>query len=52
MRYKGPVFEISALTREGCEGLIREIYKHIRTQQIQEQGVVDIDPRFADVTPE
>jgi GTP-binding protein len=46
MRYKGPVFEISALTREGCEPLIKEIYKHIRAQQIIEQGVVDIDPRF------
>ena len=46
MRYKGPVFEISALTREGCEPLIKEIYKHIRAQQIIEQGPVDIDPRF------
>ncbi|WP_300559452.1 Obg family GTPase CgtA [Limnohabitans sp. Rim8] len=48
MRYKGPVFQISALTREGCEPLIKEIYKHIRAQQIIEQGVVDIDPRFKD----
>ncbi len=47
MRYKGPVYEISALTREGCEALIRDIYKHIRTQQIEEQGPVDVDPRFA-----
>ncbi len=47
MRYKGPVYEISALTREGCEALIRDIYKHIRAQQIQEQGPVDFDPRFA-----
>ena len=46
MRYKGPVFQISALTREGCEPLIKEIYKHIRAQQIIEQGIVDIDPRF------
>lgn len=46
MRYKGPVFQISALTREGCEPLIKEIYQHIRAQQIVEQGVVDIDPRF------
>jgi len=46
MRYKGPVFQISALTREGCEPLIKEIYKHIRAHQIIEQGVVDIDPRF------
>jgi len=48
MRYKGPVFQISALTREGCEPLIKEIYKHIRAQQIIEQGVVDIDPRFTE----
>lgn len=52
MRYKGPVYEISALTREGCEALIRDIYKHIRAQQIEEQGPVEIDPRFADQAPE
>ena len=48
MRYKGPVFQISALTREGCEPLIKEIYKHIRAQQIIEQGIVDMDPRFTE----
>jgi len=47
MRYKGPVFQISALTREGCEGLIRDIYKHLHNQHLQEQGPVDADPRFA-----
>ena len=29
-KYKGPVYEISALTREGCENLIKDIYKHIK----------------------
>jgi GTP-binding protein len=48
MRYKGPVFQISALTREGCEPLTKEIYKHIRAQQIIEQGIVEIDPRFTE----
>ena len=52
MRYKGPVFEISALTREGCEPLIKEIYKHIKAQQIEEQGPMDIDPRFKEQEPE
>ena len=47
MRYKGPVFEISALTREGCEGLIREIYKHLHDRHLEEQGTVEVDPRFA-----
>ena len=47
MRYKGPVYEISALTREGCEALIRDIYKHIHDRHVEEQGEVEIDPRFA-----
>ena len=48
MRYKGPVYEISALTREGCEGLIRDIYKHIHDRHVEEQGSVEVDPRFAE----
>ena len=46
-KFKGPVFEISALTREGCEPLIKEIYKHIRAQQVAEQPSAEVDPRFA-----
>jgi GTP-binding protein len=46
-KYKGPVFEISALTREGCEGLIKDIYKHIKSQQVAEQPATYIDPRFS-----
>jgi len=45
-KFKGPVFEISALTREGCEPLIKEIYKYIQAQQIAELPPVEIDPRF------
>lgn len=42
-KWKGPVFEISALTREGCAGLIQAIYQHVdKAQRIVE----DIDPRF------
>ena len=43
-KWKGPVFQISALTREGCEPLIRAIYKHVATLK----NVVpdDFDPRF------
>ena len=47
-RYKGPVFEISALTREGCETLIKAVYQYVKAQQVAEQAPVDIDPRFAD----
>ncbi len=46
-KHKGPVFEISALTREGCEGLIKDIYKHIKSQQVAEQPATYIDPRFS-----
>jgi GTP-binding protein len=49
-KYKGPVFQISALTREGCEPLIKDIYKHIKAQQVSEQPPEYIDPRF--VNPE
>jgi GTP-binding protein len=45
-KYKGPVFEISALTREGCDTLVRAVYKHIKSQQISEQEPVEVDPRF------
>jgi len=43
-KWKGPVFQISALTREGCEPLIRAIYKHVASLK----NVVpdDPDPRF------
>ncbi|MBC7604918.1 MAG: GTPase ObgE [Ramlibacter sp.] len=51
-KYKGPVFEISALTREGCEQLIRDVYRHIKSQQVAEQPPVYIDPRFAGEAPE
>jgi GTPase len=51
MRYKGPVFEISALTREGCEGLIRDIFKHIHAVQESEKPYVEADPRFAGEAP-
>ena len=45
-KFKGPVFEISALTREGCESLVKEIYKHVKAQQAAEQPYVEEDQRF------
>ena len=43
-KWKGPVFEISALTREGCEALIRAVYKHVA--QLKNPLPDDPDPRF------
>jgi GTP-binding protein len=51
LKFKGPVFEISALTREGCEALIKIVYQHIKAQQTAEQTPEEIDPRFV-VDPE
>jgi GTP-binding protein len=54
--WKGRVFEISALTREGCEDLVVEIYNYLaeqrqlehraeETQMVEEaRGIVSIDP--------
>ena len=49
-KWKGPVFEISALTREGTEPLIKTIYQHVRAEQLAEiaPNPKDVDPRFAD----
>ena len=43
-KWKGPVFQISALTREGCEHLVQAIYQHVSTLK----NVIpdDPDPRF------
>ncbi len=42
-KWKGPVFEISALTREGLEPLIKAIYLHVASFQKDDQVH---DPRF------
>lgn len=47
MRFKGPVFEISALTRDGCEALVQAVFKQVQVQKQAEQDVPVVDPRFA-----
>jgi len=44
LRWKGPVFEISALTREGCDTLIRAVYQHVA--KMRNPQVALPDPRF------
>ena len=51
-RYKGPVFEISALTHEGCQPLVQAAFQHIKSRQIAEQPPVYVDPRFAGEAPQ
>ncbi len=47
MRFKGPVFEISALTRDGCEALVHAVFKQVQTQQSLEHAEPVVDPRFS-----
>ncbi len=44
LRWKGPVFEISALTREGCEPLVRAAYDHVAKHAAP--PAEERDPRF------
>ena len=48
LRFKGPVFQISALSREGCEALVKAVYQHIHAEQLAEHTPVEIDPRFTE----
>ncbi|WP_066257991.1 Obg family GTPase CgtA [Hydrogenophaga flava] len=47
LRHKGPMFEISALTREGCELLVQKICAHIAKVHEDAQAPAVVDPRFA-----
>ena len=49
LKFKGPVFEISALTREGCDYLIKTVFQHVSAQQALEQTPAAPDQRFADL---
>lgn len=48
LRFKGPVFQISALSHEGCEPLVKAVYQHVHAQQVAEHTPVEIDPRFTE----
>ncbi len=51
LKWKGPVYEISALTHDGCKPLVRDIYTHIHAEVSKEQApAVETDPRFIDLT--
>jgi GTPase len=49
LRWTGPVFEISALTREGLEPLKRAVFEHIKALRVP--PVVTVDPRFEPIDP-
>lgn len=46
LRWKGPVFQISALTRDGLEPLKRAVFEHVKS--VRAPVAVEIDQRFDD----
>jgi len=48
LKWKGPVFEISALTHEGCDALVRAVYEHV--SMLKNVVPDDPDPRFDPIT--
>jgi GTP-binding protein len=46
LRYKGPVFGISALTHEGCDALVRAVYQYLESQRMLAEPAPAADPRF------
>lgn len=47
-KWKGPVFAISGLTREGCEPLVQVIWKHVHG--LKNVVPADPDPRFTETS--
>lgn len=48
LRWRGPVFPISALSREGCEALVRAVYAHVARSR--RSMPAQHDPRFDEPT--
>jgi GTP-binding protein len=51
LRFKGPVFEISALNHQGCDALVKAVYKHVHEKQVLEQPPEPVDLRFVPQPP-
>jgi GTP-binding protein len=49
LKWKGPVFQISALAREGLQPMLHAIYEHVQAQV--EQLAPPVDPRFEETQP-
>ncbi|MES2718985.1 MAG: GTPase ObgE [Pseudomonadota bacterium] len=44
MRWKGPVFSISALAHDGLDNMVQAIYEHVAAHKVQ--APPEVDPRF------
>jgi GTPase len=45
-KFKGPVFQISALSKDGCDHLVKTIFEHIKSIQVAMAEPEYVDPRF------
>jgi GTP-binding protein len=49
LKWKGPVFEVSALAREGLQPMLHAIFEHVHAHV--EQVAPEVDPRFEETLP-
>jgi GTP-binding protein len=57
LRWKGPVFEISALNRDGCNELVEAIYRHLEEKRnaehrAEETGITEEARGIASIAPD
>ncbi len=50
LRWKGPVFSVSALAREGLDPMVQAIYEHVAAHKVQ--APPEVDPRFDAPAPQ
>ena len=51
LRHAGPVFAISALTREGCDALVQAVYERLSGELARSRPEPEPDPRFDGPAP-
>jgi GTP-binding protein len=50
MRWKAPVFQVSALAREGLDALVQAVYEHVAAHKAP--ALPEVDPRFDPPAPQ
>ncbi len=45
-KFKGPVFQVSALSKDGCDHLVKSVFEHIKSIQVAMAEPEYVDPRF------
>ena len=45
-KFKGPVFQVSALSKDGCDHLVKSVFEYIKSVQVAQAQPEYVDPRF------